>query len=214
MTKLVQADPECRRCTPGYTTSVFVGESCEQPRPEAGHWTCLRHATPDEQALVVDQTRRAIARGARKFERLPEDFLSADWAHAVNWPYGCQGTTTRERLLLWLEAEDLRWSRGPTYCNSCLRWVKLGYCRMSRGCETSIRRVSSGLHSWVDHITHWQSKGNKRRVLVSQPYLTLEDSYNETLLLTLDPDVRVEVRDDGWYGVNTTFIGIWGGEDK
>lgn len=190
----------CKHCMPMSGYSVFVGDDSTVDGCATGHYTCYYHATNDDKAIASDQTRRAFARGGAASIHLRSRLkLSSD----VDWPYGCVDTATRERLLTWLEHEDLYWATMPTY-HECTRWVRLGYCRKMR-CSEEIHRIGS----WFDHSSYWKSKDGHRRVLVSQPYSTIEYVWEDIAYLHNDHRLRLEVREDAWYGRYTVFIGLW-----
>lgn len=166
-----------------------------------GSGTLSNHTEENEMRTspAKTQVERAIARGCKVYR-----------GGELDWPYGPNiNADSRERLLDWLDAEDLHWTAEPKYHDNggCLRWVQLGYCRRLN-CQD---RANTVHRFWVDHVSYWRSKDKRRWCMVSQPYMKVADAIEETRWIKGEPGVRVEVRDDSWYGYGTAFIAIWGG---
>ncbi len=204
MMTLARGNATCRYCAPGSGRSIFIGDSGTEEGCRDGHYTCARHATDADKKLLVEQAKRAVARrGAtpRSFGR------QRDMLDTVNWPYGCVDTATCERLLTWLEKENLAWSSGPTYHDyvGCTRWVQLGYCRKI----TCDGQFAFG-DPWLDHVSYWRSTNINRWVMISQPYESATHAKRGTAHLRNVEGVQVEVHGNSWYGHGTAFVALWG----
>lgn len=153
---------------------------------------CWRHATPEDRARVQEYDRRGKAIGLE----------AAGWqsAEKLTWPYGPNiSVESRGRMLDWAEAYGLRLAH-PSH--TCLRWLRKGRC-MVAVCDSYRSHPS-----WWDHLTTWNRDG-KSAVLVSQPYGLTDDDRADLARLDAEPGIHVEIRPDSWYGLGTTFVGVW-----
>lgn len=156
--------------------------------------TCRRHFTPEQAALIHELDRRGVAVGLTK---------SAD---GVTWPYGPNiDVTSRQAMVTWAEQHGLR--RVTSYQRlQCVCWPtsnRRSVCECGRG-----RSFSPPDHIW-DHVTHWKTREGARAVVVLQPYDWTESGREILNEWASRDDVRIEVREDSWYGHGTKFIGIW-----
>lgn len=188
----------CAGCAGKRGSRLFISTSGSPAHARKGHYACREHMTTRERNRVERVRSRAIKLGLG----------GSCHTDGVCWPYGPNiNLCAREALVDWMERENLQPANGPTH-HHCLRWVKLGYCKKFT-CDQKL----SHDEMFMDHVTYWRGAGrnSSRRVLVTQPYMKVQDVVNETLLLTLEDNVHVEVHDRSWYGFGTTFIGLWGG---
>lgn len=165
-----------------------------------GRYRCWRHASDQDRQLVIELDRRAGGRIRRIGGEL-------------QWPYGPYNyVEARRRMLEWAEAHDLSLSR----VTSCLHWLRRGRCyrftpyRDNPHPDTTDHYggYADYAERWLDHVTGWVREG-KPAVLVAQPYGLSEQSRSRLAGLDQEPDLRVEIRGDSWYGAGTTFVGVW-----
>ena len=155
---------------------------------------CFRHATEQDRALINDLDGLAPEIGLKP---LPADMRG--WGSSFGWPYGPNiDVQARIDMLKWAREDGLRLSTGD-----CLHWLCTGRC----GKRYDIRGCREG---WMDHVTGWnRGKGRNPAVLVSQPYGISAEGKSALHVLGEEPGIRVEVKDSGWYGYGTNFIGVW-----
>ena len=63
----------------------------------------------------------------------------------------------------------------------------------------------------ADHLSVWnRGPGRSPAVIVSQPYHLYDENLAELAELAKEPDLVVEVDEDGgWYGARTIWVAIW-----
>lgn len=158
--------------------------------------TCRRHFTVEQRALIADLDERGIALGFKRDRELG----------TLDWP-GCADiyVSTREAMVAWAEKLQLR--RVKSQSLNCVCWPTSN--RRSR-CECGLGEIPYGKpdHIW-DHVTHWKTREGERALVVLQPYDMTDTGHAILDRWDAREDVHIEVRSDSWYGVGTTFIGIW-----
>jgi len=140
------------------------------------------HLTDAEQALAADCDRRGRAIGIPD-SRYSPDFDRRSRVAWLDWPYGpniC--IPTRVAMLDWAEQHGLKFRR--------------------KGC---LHLPDDRPRECWDHLTYWTGPAGEQ-VLVSHPYGLKQEAATWLRGLT---GVRVEIRDEGWYGAGTTFIAVW-----
>jgi hypothetical protein len=160
---------------------------------------CRRCASPELQDRVA-----VVDRAARDIRIVPRaDGPSSDPWHGLGWPYGPNiDLESREALVEWAGPIGLRASSTR---RKCVHWL------LGKPCPRSSYGVCDWTVPGADHVSVWnRGAGRSPAVIVSQPYGLTDEDRTALGALDRDPDLVVEVDDEGgWYGFNTTFVGIW-----
>lgn len=133
----------------------------------------------------------------------PERGSDLAW-HSLGWPYGPNiDLDSREALVEWAAPLGLR--QSSTY-NKCLHWLRGKQCPRDAGYGACGVRVPG-----EDHASAWnRGPGRSPAVVVSQPYHLDRADRAALDRLAMEPDLVVEVDDDGgWYGMGTIWVAIW-----
>lgn len=125
----------------------------------------------------------------------------------AEWPYMPREVRARRQLVDWAAGHRLRYSRR----GQCVAWLRRGQCPgVGRG--RAHLPGSDELHAgggWRDHVSGW-TRGGKPAVLIAAPYGLTVEARGELDELAATSDLRVEIEPGGgWYGLGTTFVGIW-----
>lgn len=144
----------------------------------------------------MKSTTKRLAAVARRSERYGID--------PERWPYGPNiDPEMASRMLDWAEKYGLMLS-APN--QECLHWLLKGRCARPTAC----RQWTWMEQPWMDHPSCWTYQG-RPAVLVAQPY-GLSDASRSVLAGLNSDKVHVEVRDRGWYGHCTVWVGLWSRE--
>lgn len=160
---------------------------------------CYRCATPElrDRVDTVDQAARQMRIVT------PEPGAIYGW-HDLAWPYGPNiDLDSREALVEWAGPLGLRQSKTP---NKCLHWLRGKQCPRAAAYGACGATVPG-----ADHLSVWnRGPGRNPAVIVSQPYHLNDKELAELAELAKDPDLVVEIDEDGgWYGAGTTWVALW-----
>lgn len=156
-----------------------------------GQRRCPEHTSEADVALLEELDERAAVVGLTRTRWA--------WDDVYAYPYGPNvHLDMRARMLDWARDNGLQLVDRH---HRCVAWVRTGGCR-SITCRTSLASA------WLDHVTCW-SRNGAPAVLVAQPYHLSGQSVEELAGLDADPQLRVEVSRDSWYGLGTWMVGVW-----
>ncbi len=110
---------------------------------------------------------------------------------------------SREALVEWAGPLGLRQSKTH---NKCLHWLRGKQCPRAAAYGACGATVPG-----ADHLSVWnRGPGRNPAVIVSQPYHLYDEDLAELAELANDPDLVVEIDEDGgWYGARTIWVAIW-----
>lgn len=160
---------------------------------------CYRCSPPElrDRVAAVDEA----ARQMRIVAREPEAMYG--W-HDLGWPYGPNiDLDSREALVEWAGPIGLRQSKTH---NKCLHWLRGKHCPRNTGYGACGATVPG-----ADHVSVWnRGPGRNPAVIVSQPYHLYDEDLAELGELAKDPDLVVEIDEDGgWYGMGSLWVAVW-----
>jgi hypothetical protein len=160
---------------------------------------CYRCSPPElrDRVAAVDQAARQMRIVA------PNPNAMYGWEDMA-WPYGPNiDLDSREALVAWAGPLGLRESSTS---RKCLHWLRGRHCP-----RNSSYGACGGTVPGADHVSTWNhGPGANPAVLVSQPYHLADEDRAELAELAKNPDLVVEIDEDGgWYGARTIWVAIW-----